>query len=197
VRLVRLAENRGKGAALKHAFGLAAASGFTHAVQLDADGQHQPAEVPRFLAALRASPDALVLGVPVFDASAPRLRLLARQLSRALVWLATLSFEIRDPLCGFRGIPLAATLRVLAETRTGDRMELEPELAVRMVWAGVPVVSLPTPVVYLPGGVSHFRFSREYPRLAALYARLLLGMLRRWPGLLRRGRRSPVRQACA
>ncbi len=195
VRVHRLPENAGKGAALKLAFEISAAAGFTHAVQLDADGQHDPSELPRFLAALVAHPDALILGVPVFDGSAPRLRLLARQLSRALVWLATLSFQIRDPLCGYRGIPLGPTLRLLARTPTGERMEFEPELAVRLYWEGVPVRSLPTPVIYPAGGVSHFRFSREYPRLAGLYARLLLGMPRRARGLVRRRSATPAREA--
>ena len=95
---------------------------------------------------------------------------------------------VPDPLCGFRGVPLAPTLRVLDRVRTGDRMEFEPELAVRLVWDGVPVVTLPTRVVYPPGGLSHFSLARDYPLLASLYARLLLGMLPRARTLRRRAR---------
>jgi hypothetical protein len=68
---------------------------------------------------------------------------------------------------------------VIDRVQTGDRMEFEPEIAVRLVWAGVPVVTLPTRVVYLPGGLSHFSFSRDYPLLASVYLRLLAGMLSR------------------
>jgi glycosyltransferase involved in cell wall biosynthesis len=188
VTLVRHATNRGKGAALKTGYRAAAARGWEGAIQLDADGQHDPGDVKRFAEAMQANPQALVLGVPVFDASVPRARLAARQLSRGLVWLACLSRVIPDPLCGFRGMPLAETLRVLERVRTGDRMEFEPEIAVRLVWAGVPVVTLPTRVVYPQGGVSHFSLARDYPLLASLYARLLAGMLPR-AAELRRGAR--------
>jgi glycosyltransferase involved in cell wall biosynthesis len=188
VELLRFDQNRGKGAALKAGFRAAAARGWSAVIQLDADGQHDPADVTRFAAALRAHPGALVLGVPVFDASVPRVRLYARQISRAVVWAACLSRVVPDPLCGFRGVPLAPALAVIDRVATGDRMEFEPELAVRLVWEGVPVVPLPTRVVYLPGGLSHFRFGRDYPLLASRYLRLLAGMLPRAAGLLRRRR---------
>ena len=185
VEVIRREHNGGKGAALKTGYRAARARGFSHVVQLDADGQHCAEDVPRFASALCAQPDALVLGVPIFDRSAPRARLAARQLSRALVWLACLSREVRDPLCGFRGVPLAAALEVVDSLPTGDRMEFEPELAVRLVWRGTPIASLPTRVIYPRDGVSHFSFRRDYPKLAATYARLLVGMLRRLPERLR------------
>ncbi len=185
VERIRHERNRGKGAALKTGFRAARERGFSHVVHLDADGQHRAADVPRFVDAMREQPSALVLGVPVFDASAPRARIAARQISRALVWLACLSRAIRDPLCGFRGVPLAAALEVIDAVRTGDRMDFEPELAVRLVWRGTPVRSLPTPVTYPPQGVSHFRLARDYPLLAGLYVRLVAGMLLRAPELLR------------
>lgn len=184
----RLPHNAGKGAALKTGFRAALARGWDGAVQLDADGQHDPADVPRFVRAMQRNPGALVLGVPVFDASVPRARLYARQLSRGLVWLACLSRVVPDPLCGFRGVPLAPTVRLLDRTATGDRMDFEPELAVRLVWEGVRVVTLPTRVVYPAGGVSHFSLARDYPRLALLYTRLVTGMLPRWGALRSRAR---------
>ena len=185
VEVLRRERNGGKGAALKEGYRAAHARGFTHVVQLDADGQHRAEDVLDFLAAMEAQPAALVLGVPVFDGSAPLVRLCARQLSRALVWLACLSRVVPDPLCGFRGIPLAAALAVTESVDTGDHMEFEPELAVRMMWQGTPVVPLPTRVRYLPGNVSHFSLLRDYPRLASLYLRLVVGMLMRVPELLR------------
>lgn len=188
VELLRFQENRGKGAALKAGFRAGAERGWTSAIHLDADGQHDVEDVPRFVRALEETPEALVLGVPVFDASVPRVRLYARQLSRGLVWAACCSRVVPDPLCGFRGVPLAATLRVIDGVATGDRMDFEPELAVRLVWEGVPVVPLPTRVVYPKGGLSHFRFSRDYPLLASLYLRLLAGMLPRARELRRQAR---------
>lgn len=190
VEVLRLPRNVGKGAALKVGYRAALARGCDHVVQLDADGQHDPRDVPRFLEAFRAHPGSLVIGVPVFDESAPRARLYARQISRVLVWLACLSRKVPDPLCGFRGIPLVPTVAILDRVKTGDWMDLDPELAVRLVWEGVPVVCLPTRVIYPEGGRSHFSVLRDYPRLAWLYARLVAGMLRRAPALLRRGRRA-------
>lgn len=186
VEVLRRPRNGGKGAALKTGYRAAHARGHTHVVQLDADAQHDPADVPRFVAALRAHPQAMVLGVPVFDASVPRVRLAARQISRGLVWLACLSRAIPDPLCGFRGLPLAPLVTLLDRQGTGDRMDFDPELLVRLHWEGLPVVPLPTRVVYRPGGLSHFSLLRDYPHLAGLYARLAAGMLVRAPSLWRR-----------
>lgn len=184
VEVLSHAPNRGKGFALKQGYLHAAARGFSHVIQMDADAQHDAADVPRFLAALREDPDALVLGRPVFDASAPLLRLHARKLSVFFVALATLSRKIGDPLCGFRGVPLAPTLRLLERVRTGDHMDFEPELAVRLVWEGVRVRHVATRVRYPADGVSHFDLLWDDLRLAWLWLRLGLGMLPRVPRLL-------------
>jgi len=191
VEVEQHAMNRGKGVALRHGYRLAARRGFTHVVQLDADAQHEAADVARFVEAARKFPDALVLGRPIFDQSAPKSRVYGRRLSQGLVWLATLSREVRDPLCGFRCIPLAPMLALMDRIAMGDHMEFEPELAVRLVWEGVPVVNLDTRVRYYPDGISHFDVVWDDLRLAWLYARLALGMLTRARGLLVRR----VRQA--
>jgi glycosyltransferase involved in cell wall biosynthesis len=179
-------ENRGKGAALQTGYRLAGRRGFSHVIQLDADGQHAAADVPAFGAAIDRFPDALVLGEPCFDASIPRSRLYGRQLSRGIVWALTLSGVVRDPLCGFRAIPLVPTLALMDRVRMGDHMEFDPELAIRLVWEGVPVVSVPTPVVYREGGISHFDVVWDDLRLAGLYARLTAGLVPRAAGLLAR-----------
>ncbi len=180
------AVNRGKGVALVTGYRAAAERGFTHVLHLDADAQHQSADVPRFLAEAKANPEALVLGEPIFDDDAPKSRLYGRKLSVGLVWLATLSRDVRDPLCGFRCVPLVPVLRLVDRVSMGRRMDFEPELAVRLVWMGVPVRNVPTNVRYLPGGLSHFDVIWDDLRLAWLYTRLTLGMLARAPDLLRR-----------
>jgi len=177
LQVIRHPENRGRGAALKTGYRAALARGHSHAVQLDADGQHHPADVPRFLAAARERPEALVLGTPVFDDDAPWVRLQGRKLSQAIVWLETLSLSVRDPLCGFRCLPLAATCAALDAARTGDRMDFDPELCVRLVRAGVPVVNLATPVRYPKDGISHFRMVDDNLRIARAYGRLALEAL--------------------
>ena len=186
VDLHRLSRNRGRGAALRHGYSAAADRGFSHAVQLDADGQHDPADVPKFLEAARRNPDALVLGAPIFDHTVPKSRLHGRKLSRAIVWGATLRLSVRDPLCGFRCFPLEPTVRLIRRVRLGDRMEFDPEIVVRLVWDGVPVVNVLTRVRYFPGGLSHFHLVTDNARIVVTYFRLFLALLPRLPFLLLR-----------
>jgi len=184
--------NGGRGAALATGYRLAAKRGFSHAIQLDADGQHDARDVPRFVEAIDANPDALVLGSPIFDESAPMSRLYGRQLSRFMVWLTTLSLEVSDPLCGFRGIPLEPTLNLLDRTRLGEHMEFDPQLVIELCWRDLPVLNLPTRVVYDHEGLSHFDFVRDNLRLIGVYTRAVGGMLLRLPHLLMRRASSSV-----
>ena len=177
--------NGGRGAALKTGYKLAAERGFSHAIQLDADGQHNAADVPRFVEAALEDPDALVLGSPIFDESVPKGRLYGRQVSRVIVWLTTVSFDVVDPLCGFRGIPLAETVALLDQVELGDHMEFDPELVLRLFWRGVPIRSVETRVVYDPDGLSHFDMLLDNARLSWVYTRAILGTGPRLPGLLR------------
>jgi glycosyltransferase involved in cell wall biosynthesis len=188
VTVERLPANRGRGAALRHGYSSAARRGFSHVIQLDADGQHDPADVPRFLAAALERPEAAVLGAPVFDASTPWSRWLGRQISRFWVHVETLSFSIRDPLCGYRCLPLEAITGVLARRPLGDRMEFDPQIVVCLAWEGVPIVNVPTHVTYRAGGVSHFRLVRDNALISRAHAGLVFGMLRRLPALLARRR---------
>ncbi|MFO0627053.1 MAG: glycosyltransferase family 2 protein [Polyangiales bacterium] len=179
-RVHHRAQNGGKGAAVKTGLALARDLGFTHALQVDADGQHALDDAPAFLEAARAQPDALVLGAPVFDESAPRARMRARQIT--IFWT---NFEagagvITDPMCGFRVYPVAAALAAGAR---GDAMDFDPEIAVKMVWRGAPVVNLPTRVRYVSraeGGVSHFRLVRDNALISWMHTRLSLTRIARW-----------------
>jgi len=187
----RRERNGGKGAAVKDGFRVARDLGFTHALQVDADGQHDLSDIPRFLEVHRAQPDALVLGQPTFDASAPAARLKGRKLSRFWTDLETGGRVIQDPLCGYRLYPLDAALR--APTRA-DRMDFDVEIAVRIVWTGCPVVNLPTRVRYLSrdeGGISHFRMWNDNALISWAHTRLCIGALLR----LATGRRLRARSA--
>jgi glycosyltransferase involved in cell wall biosynthesis len=177
--LIRRERNGGRGAALKTGYRAAHACGYTHALQLDADGQHDPSQVPALLEAARQDPKALVLGVPVFDASAPASRLYGRWICRAWVWIETLSWTIRDPLCGLRCIPLEPMRALLDERPLADRMEFDVELVVRLAWEGVPVRSVEVQVRYFDDGVSHYRVLRDNWLLSRLHARLCSELLGR------------------
>ncbi len=189
-QVTRRAVNGGKGAAVKTGFAFAQGLGYTHALQVDADGQHRLEDIPRFLATAQARPEALVLGAPQYDATAPRGRLIGRKIT--LFWTAVEVGRgvITDPMCGFRVYPLASAL---ATPRTGDRMDFDIEIAVRMAWMGVPIVNLPTEVRYLgseEGGVSHFHMLRDNLRIAWMHSRLAMTALL-WRPLLRALGRGP------
>jgi|TARA_R100001143_G_scaffold49782_1_gene44770 glycosyltransferase involved in cell wall biosynthesis len=184
--LVRRARNGGKGAAVITGLREAGRRGFSHALQVDADGQHDLADLPAFLRQAEARPEALITGIPVYDRSVPKSRLYGRYLSHFWVWVNTLSLDIRDALCGFRVYPLAPTLALLDQERLGRHMEFDCEVLVRLHWRGVPIINLPTAVHYPHDGVSHFRLWRDNVLIAGMHTRLLLGMLKRLPVLLKR-----------
>lgn len=184
VQLVRLPRNQGKGGAVIAGFRAAAARGHTHVLQIDADGQHDVADVPLFLEQARRRPDAVICGCPVYDASVPRGRLYGRYATHVWVWINTLSLDIRDSMCGFRVYPLAQLLPLLDAVRLGRRMDFDSDVMVRLHWRGVAVVNQPTRVTYPRDGVSHFRMWRDNVRISAMHARLFLGMLVRAPLLL-------------
>jgi glycosyltransferase involved in cell wall biosynthesis len=188
VRVEHRERNGGRGAALRTGYRLAASQGYSHAVQLDADGQHESRDVPRLLEAAQKDPGALVLGRPLFDDSAPAIRLFGRKISQFWVWVETLSFAIEDPLCGFRCFPLEPTLRLLERHPLGDRMDFDPEIAVRLYWEGLPIASVPTRVRYREGGLSHFRAGHDSWLIARAHVRLVGGMLLRAPALWSRRR---------
>lgn len=169
--VVHRARNGGKGAAVKSGFEEAIARGFTHALQVDADGQHDIARVPAFLEAARGAPTSAILGYPVYDATAPKGRLAARKITTFWVSLEVGGRGIiEDAMVGFRVYPLRAMRDVHAR---GDRMDFDIEIAVRMVWAGIPVVNLPVAVRYLTaeeGGRSHFQPLRDNIRISLMHS---------------------------
>lgn len=190
LHFLRLPANGGKGAAVMAGFRWAQAKGYAHVLQIDADGQHDVRDIPRFVAAGSAHPEALILGCPRFDQSVPKARLIGRYATHIWVWINTLSLAIRDSMCGFRIYPLAPTLRLLAEEPPGGRMDFDTEIAVRLLWRDIAVLNLPTAVRYPTDGISHFRIWRDNWMISRMHARLFFGMLWRSPRLLWRRPRS-------
>ena len=186
LRRLRLEVNRGKGAAVFAGLRAAQAEGFTHAVQIDADLQHDPAHIGEFIVAARNHPDAVINGLPQYDASIPAIRLHGRRITTVLVWLHTLSFKIADAMCGFRVYPITSAVAIDDRKRISRRMAFDADLIVRLFWAGTPVVNLRTPVTYPADGVSHYRMVRDNVRMTAVHFRLFGGMLLRLPKLLPR-----------
>jgi len=188
VTVVRHTTNQGKGAAVLNGFKQALALGYTHGVQIDADGQHAVGDTPLLLRLASEKPEALVTGQPIFDHSVPLNRRYFRYLTHYMVSINTLTFRLRDAMCGFRVYPLAATLALDERVHLGRRMDFDIDVLVRLDWEGVPIVLQKTNVRYPVDGVSHFRLWADNARITSVHIRLFFGMLVRLPMLLFRPR---------
>lgn len=186
VTLLRLPQNQGKGGAVMTGMRHALAAGHSHALQIDADGQHAVADIPAFIALARAQPGTMVCGAPRYDASVPKARLYGRYATHVWVWINTLSLDIEDSMCGFRVYPLREAIGVMDGARIGKHMEFDTEILVRMHWKGVPFVTQRTAVTYPEDGLSHFRVWRDNVLISGMHTRLFGGMLLRSPLLLAR-----------
>ena len=187
-RVIALGKNSGKGGAVLAAFREAAEAGFSHAIVMDADGQHPAAAIPQFLKLCAENPGHLIAGVPVFGPDAPTERVRGRRVGNFFARLETWGCGAADSLFGFRLYPLKPALHILESTNSGRRFDFDTVLAVRLLWAGVPVINVPVPVRYPPpgeGGVTHFRYVRDNVLLTAVHVRLCLEMFLHIPRLLR------------
>ena len=190
IHLVRLPLNQGKGGAVMAGLREARRLGFSHALQVDADGQHDLGALAEFLDASRAEPRALICGYPHYDASVPKSRLYARYLTHVWVWINSLSLNIRDSMCGFRVYPLQPTLALIDSVDIGRRMDFDTDILVRLAWREQPMHWLPIRVRYPLDGLSHFRLWHDNALISKMHAKLFFGMLVRAPGILwRRCRR--------
>jgi glycosyltransferase involved in cell wall biosynthesis len=189
LRVLVRARNGGKGAAILDGLMAAQRAGFTHALTMDADGQHPPDCIASFMQASLTAPGAMILGDPVFDASVPLIRLRGRRISNWCTNITTLWAGIHDTLFGFRVYPIDPLVAIMQRTRWMRRFDFDAEAAVRLSWRGVPAVNLPAPVRYFrpdEGGVSHFHYGRDNVLLTSMYLRLFVGFGIRLPWLIAR-----------
>jgi hypothetical protein len=188
-----LEKNSGKGAAVLFGLRTAQARGFTHALTLDSDGQHPAECIGQFMQISAQHPASMVLGRPIFDASAPALRVQGRKISNWWANLETLGAGIQDSLYGFRVYPIAPLIEVMRRQPWMRRFDFDVEAVVRLCWRGVPPINIPAPVRYFTaqqGGVSHFKYWRDNALLTWMHFRLFFGFLARLPLLaLRKARR--------
>lgn len=190
INLIRLDKNSGKGVAVCTGLEAAARAGFSHALQVDADGQHNVDDIPRFIACAGQHPDAVVSGSRIYG-QVPASRRYGRKLTDGLVYLHTLSQAIVDSMCGFRVYPLAQTMDLLQHCKVGRRMDFDTDILVRLYWRGVPVQHVATPVIYQDDIPSHFDLLRDNLRISKMHLRLFLGMLLRIPSLVAMNRQRP------
>lgn len=190
-RVIRLPTNSGKGAAVLHGTREAIAAGYTHILTMDADGQHPASQVMEYFRQSVRHPEAAIFGKPVFDVSAPALRVNGRKVSNFWVHLETLGWGVGDSLFGMRLYPARKLLEVMESTAFARRFDFDPEVAVRLAWHGVPIINLPTPVRYPSkeeGGISQFRYLRDNALLTWMHLRLMAGFFLNLPRMLARGR---------
>jgi glycosyltransferase involved in cell wall biosynthesis len=189
LRVIVREKNGGKGSAVLDGLTEAAALGFTHVLTMDSDGQHPADRIGAFMTESSAYPAAMVLGEPVFDASAPSIRVKGRKISNWWANLETLGWGIHDSLFGFRVYPIAPLLRLMRASPWMRRFDFDVEAVVRLSWGGVPARNLPAKVRYFTaaeGGVSHFNYWRDNVLLSSMHFRLFFGFVIRLPFLLAR-----------
>lgn len=195
LHVVRRRSNGGKGAAILSGLEFAEKLGMTHAAVFDGDGQHAAEDIPRFMDAARSHPEAMILGLPLFGPDAPAIRIWGRKIGNWWTNLSTLWGGIGDSLFGFRIYPVAPSLRILREIREGRGFDFDTQLAVRLYWAGVPPLNIPTRVRYVPrqsGGVTHFKYLRDNILLIRIHTGFFFRSILLWPRLIRFRHRTPL-----
>lgn len=186
VTLIHLPINQGKGAAVMAGLNYALNQGYTYAIQIDADGQHETDIIAELIHQSQLNPHALISGCPVYDSSVPKHRLIARYITHFWVWVETLSFSIKDSMCGLRIYPLQQTCNLISHYQIGKRMDFDTDIMVRLYWQGMPSIFVPTQVTYPKDGISHFKPLKDNLLITWMHTRLFFGMLPRIPTLLKR-----------
>jgi len=186
LRVIEHKENQGKGGAVQTGLCAAFEQGYSHALQVDADGQHDLNDVEKLMAESRQFPAALISGKPIYDDSIPKHRYYARNITHFWVWVETLSFKIKDTMCGYRVYPLAATVGLIQQQKLGKRMDFDIEVMVKLFWQNIELRFIDTAVDYPEHGISHFRALEDNILISWLHTRLFFGMLLRIPSLLLR-----------
>jgi glycosyltransferase involved in cell wall biosynthesis len=189
LRVFIRSKNGGKGTAVLEGTEAALREGYTHVLTMDSDGQHPPDRIHDFMAASAANPTCMVLGSPVFDATAPSVRVKGRRISNFWVNVETAGAGIEDSLFGFRVYPARPLARIMRSHLWMRRFDFDVEIVVRLSWSGVEAINLPAKVRYFTpaeGGVSHFNYLRDNLLLTSMHARLFAGFWLRLPFLLAR-----------
>jgi len=182
--LYHLPQNQGKGAAVIYAMHKVAQLDFSHVLQVDADGQHQFKDIPKFIKLATDHPDSLICGQPIYDESIPRSRKIARNITHFWVGIEILSLNPPDSMCGFRVYPLLSTLKLLKKQAIGQRMNFDIEILVRLIWQKVDVINIKTQVIYPKDGMSNFHYLKDNLLISWMHTQLFFGMLKRFPALV-------------
>ncbi len=177
--VIRHGQNRGKAVALRSGFARAMELGYTHALTIDTDGQHDPADMPGLIELARKNPGSLLLGTRSASAAGyPIASRIGRWISNFCIWIES-NATVSDSQCGLRIYPLISTSRAGA---TAGRYAFETEIITRMAWGGVSIIQAPVRCIYHAPAqrISHFRPLRDSLQASRLHAWLMLRSFHPW-----------------
>jgi len=186
VTLVTQSNNQGKGSAIKFGFEKANELGYTHALQIDADNQHDSNDIPKFIEQINKNENQIISGLPIYDNSIPKSRLYGRKITNFWVIVQTWTTHIQESMCGYRIYPIRPTLEVIYKYNVGLRMDFDIEILVRSYWSGLNITYIKTKVIYPQKGISHFKMFRDNLLISKMHTILFFGMLKRIPSLVTR-----------
>lgn len=173
INVISYMPNRGKGHALQCGLNKARECGFDYCITLDADGQHYPSEIPKFIEAVGTNPGSLIIGARNLNAeNMPGKNTFANKFSN--FWFKVETWQtLHDTQSGFRLYPLKEIEKIKLFT---GMYEFELEIIVKAAWRGIKVMNIPINVYYPPAGerVSHFKPLRDFTRISLLNTFLVL-----------------------
>lgn len=183
ITIINNKHNTGKGNAVCKAFAIAHQQVYSHVLQIDADGQHNLADLPRFLIQAKNHPSSVISGIRDKN-DMPASRAYGRQITDFWVWINTLSGGISDSMCGYRLYPLNSTINIIERFTIGSHMDFDTEILVRHHWQGTQIIQLKTKVSYDEKEKSNFHLLKDNIRISLMHTRLFFGMLIRIPKLI-------------
>lgn len=172
ITFLNLEQNSGKGAALRHGFSHAVQCGFSHAITIDADGEHNPEEIPRFLEKMNEEPEAIWIGArPIRSGEKNRMRYLHRFIGNSGIRIFA-GFTLSDCFSGFRLYPLLTSTPLACRS---NRIDYEQEVLLESAWSGVDLREFDLAMVTLPGrNISHYHPLKDVLRILRVHIRAMI-----------------------
>lgn len=173
VTIIRHLRNKGKGAAILTGASKAFDMGYTHIITIDADGQHDPGDLPKLLSAIGKNPHDIIVGKRDFQrAKVPGISVFGRSFSN--FWLRVQTGQsIGDTQSGYRGYPLAVLKMLHLKEK---HYSFEVEVLVKAIWAGIKVMEVDINVYYPTGDkrITHFHGLIDNFRISLLNTKLTM-----------------------
>ncbi len=191
--LLKHTANQGKGAAVMTGAKYALQHGFKYVLQIDADAQHNPDDIPEFLSTLRENPGTVIIGYREFDHTTPKSSRFGRWFGTLWFRIETLGVPIKDTQCGFRiyPAPIFNTLDIRC-----SRMDFDVEILILAAQHGIKIIEIPIQVRYFTGDdrVTHFRPLQDNWLMAKLHFKKTWALCIHWPALLENRRQYQSRR---